>query len=105
MLVMLRRLTLVGAIAVTLASGCSESAPSSRAPSSNEGTAGYTVPEGPGDSFYYSAIQFQYERGDCGGLDTIIQGWQDPPEDPYADSYIAEAEKAKADLGCPLSLP
>jgi hypothetical protein len=86
---------MAGAIAIALASSCSESAPSS-----SEDTAGYTAPEGPGDSFYYSAIQHQYDQGDCGGLDAIIQGWQDPPEDPYADSYIAEAEKAKVALGC-----
>jgi hypothetical protein len=92
----MRRLLMAGAIAIALASSCSESAPSS-----NDDTAGYTAPEGPGDPIYYSAIQYEYDQGDCGGLDSIIQGWHAPPVDPKADSYIAEAEKAKVALGCP----
>jgi hypothetical protein len=65
------------------------------------GSNDYTSPEGPGDPFFYAAIQEQYDQGDCGGLDSIIQGWREPPPDPYADSYIAEAEEAKEALGCP----
>lgn len=63
-------------------------------------TGGYTAPDGPGDPFYYAAIQAQYDEGDCKALDTIIQGWRDPPPNRYADSYIAEANKAKDALGC-----
>jgi hypothetical protein len=62
---------------------------------------GYTAPDGPGDPFFYAAIQEQYDQGDCDGLDAIIQGWREPPPDPFADSYIAEAEQAKTALDCP----
>lgn len=61
----------------------------------------YNAPSGPGDPFYYNAIQYQYNQGDCWGLDDIIQAWREPPPDPYADSYISEAQAAEAALGCP----
>jgi hypothetical protein len=61
---------------------------------------GYEAPLSPGNPFYYAAIQEQYDQGDCKGLDSIIQGWREPPPDRYADSYIAEAKKAKQALGC-----
>jgi hypothetical protein len=70
----------------------------------------YEAPSGPGADVYYGAIQFQYDRGDCGGLDAIIGGWRedhsvdpydpDSPDDPNWSDYIAEAERAKRILGC-----
>ena len=71
------------------------------APEGSSEVSTYEAPDGPGDPFFYNAIQYQHDQGDCEGLDSIIQGWREPPRDPYADSYIAEAGKAKAALGCP----
>jgi hypothetical protein len=87
----MRRVLATLVLAVSVA-GCSSSG------SSSDG--GYEAPDGPGDPTFYNAIQFQYDQGDCEALASIIQGWQEPPADQYAESYIDEAEKARAALGC-----
>jgi hypothetical protein len=39
------------------------------------GGSDYVGPSGPGKPFYYQAIQYQFDQGDCEGLQSIIEGW------------------------------